>query len=111
MLEEEIPNDSDGNALRGLAANGSDIFKEMEIDFIVDVPDHESGLSFGKVVESLGYKTRIEFDDESKRWTCYCSQTMVPLYGELLEIQKKFKELGRPFHAKPDGWGTFGNAT
>jgi hypothetical protein len=30
---QDFPNDADGDSLRLLAVNGSDVFREMEIDF------------------------------------------------------------------------------
>jgi hypothetical protein len=41
---EELPQDSDADALRGLIATGSDLSQKMEIDFAVTVPDRETGL-------------------------------------------------------------------
>ena len=106
----ELPNDSDGNALRSLIANGSDLSKEMEVEFMIDVPDRDSGLSFAAIVAHLGFQTSVEMGDKSKRWTCYCSRIMVATYESITEIQKTFEELGGPYNAKPDGWGTFGNS-
>lgn len=47
---------------------------------------------------------------KTKRWTCYCTCTMIPTYESMISTQKTLEDLGRPFGAKPDGWGSFGNA-
>ncbi len=109
-MSDTLPKDSDGDALRSLIACGSDITKEMEIDFAVDVPDKETGIAFTKVTQPLGFQTDIHQDEDSKRWTCYCTRTMIPTYEAVIEIQNKLEELGAPFNARPDGWGSFGNA-
>jgi hypothetical protein len=109
-MNDYLPDDADGDALRRLAATGSDLTREMEIDFAVDIPDRETGLAFAAIVRPAGFQTRVNQDDETGDWTCYCSCTMVPTYDEMIAAQKTLEELGRPFGARPDGWGSFGNA-
>lgn len=104
-----LPNDDDGNALRRLEAAGSDLTKEMDIDFAVDIPDQRVGLEFASIVEAKGFRTNVSHDEELDRWTCYCSRTMLPSYESIVSIQELLKELGEKFGARPDGWGTFGN--
>jgi hypothetical protein len=109
-MSADIPNDSDGDALRRLIATGSDLSKEMEIDFAVDVPDRESGLAFAEAARLLAFRTKIDQDDSTGRWTCYCSVTLVPTYDAILATQTALGDAGRKYGAKPDGWGSFGNA-
>jgi hypothetical protein len=110
FMADQLPNDSDGDALRRLIATGSDLSKELEIDFMVDVPDREIGLAFATTVESLGFRTEVDQDLETGDWTCYCSRRMVPSYDAIIAIQRTLEDVGRPYNAKPDGWGSFGNA-
>lgn len=107
---DDLPCDSDGDALRRLIVTGSDLSKEMEIDFAVDVPGRAIGLEFAEVVEPMGFQTRVSHDSETDSWTCYCSRTMVPSYEAIIENQKILERAGQPYNAKPDGWGSFGNA-
>ena len=107
---DDLPHDSDGDALRRLVATGSDLSKEMEIDFTVDIPNREAGEAFASVVGPLGFRADVDQDDKSGRWTCYCSRTMIPSYDAIIEIQNTLENIGRPYNAKPDGWGSFGNA-
>jgi hypothetical protein len=107
---DELPRDSDGDALRRLAATGSDLSREMEIDFAVDIPDQNTGLAFASAVNSLGFRTSVDQDSQTGRWTCYCSRTMVPTYDAMIAVQKTLGDIGRLYNAKPDGWGSFGNA-
>jgi hypothetical protein len=109
-MSDELPNDSDGDALRRLGATGSDLSKEMEIDFAVLVPDERAGLAFARIVGECGFRTAVKQGGHTGRWTCYCSRNMVPAYDAIVEIQRMLDDLGRPYNAKPDGWGSFGNA-
>jgi hypothetical protein len=105
-MDYELPNDSDGDALRRLIATGSDLSKEMEVDFAMDVPDRETGLAFAAVAAPLGFRTDVDRDDPTGRWTCYCSRKMVASYDAIVSIQQTLEQMGRPYDAKPDGWGS-----
>jgi hypothetical protein len=110
-MTSDLPNDSDGDALRRLVATGSDLTKEMEIDFAVDVPDRETGLEFAAAAGRIGFRTELDRDDDSGEWTCYCSRTMIPTYEAIIGAERILRQLGSRYNAKPDGWGTFGNAS
>jgi hypothetical protein len=81
----------------------------MEIDFAVDVPNRDAGIAFAAVVTPLGFRAEVNKNDTTGKWTCYCSRVMVPSYDAIMAIQEILAELGSPFKARPDGWGSFGN--
>lgn len=110
MNNDDIPNDADGGALRRLIEDGSDLSREMEIDFHVAVPDKASGLAFARIVEPENFTTSVTKDYDGKAWTCTCTRIMVPDYHDLIAVQDMLEELGRPYNAVPDGWGSWGNA-
>jgi hypothetical protein len=107
---DRLPQDADGDALRRLIATGSDISKKMEIDFAVHVADRSTGLAFAAVVEQMGFRTDVQQGGKTGKWTCYCIRTMIPSYDAIIDVQKTLGDIGRPYNAKPDGWGSFGNA-
>ncbi len=111
-MSDELPYDDegDGDALRRLLRDGSDLSKPMEIDFCVLAPDEGTGLKIAAMVAPLGYRVKVHQDHESKRWTCYCTRTLIPDYDTIIEIQATLDALARPLGAKIDGWGSFGNA-
>ncbi len=109
-MDQQLPDDSDGDALRRLIATGSDLSKEMDIDFAVNVPDRKVGLAFAAAAAPLGFQTTVDQGATTGRWTCYCSRRMVPSYDAIVSIQETLENLGRTYNAKPDGWGSFGNA-
>jgi Regulator of ribonuclease activity B len=82
----------------------------MEIDFAVAVPDYSHGLAFATVAAPMGFRTELYQGEKTQKWTCYCSRTMVPSYEAMIATQKTLAELGQPYGARPDGWGSFGNA-
>src|SRR5579884_4006794 len=91
----ELPNDSDGNALRQLEADGSDLSRPMAIDFAVAVPSEETGRFVAEKVSSLGFKPDVYYDVDSDTWTCYCTKTLVPTHDAMVAIQKQLEELGK----------------
>jgi len=105
-----LPNDADGDALRRLIANGSDLSREMEIEFQVLAPDEASAMAFASAVQALGFLTSVYSHSDGPSWTCECARTMVPSYAAIIEVQRQLEQIGRPFRARPDGWGSFGNA-
>jgi regulator of RNase E activity RraB len=108
-MSTDFPNDSDGNALRGVARN-SDMAKPMLIDFQVAVPSEEAGKDLAEAAQKLGY--RVEVYDSAKcalPWTCQCSIRMLATYEGVLAVQAELAALSEPFGGFPDGWGTFGN--
>jgi hypothetical protein len=109
-MSGELPNDDDGDALRLLIEAGSDLSKEMEIDFTVEIPDQQAGEAFAAALAGMDFEIDIEYDDEDDCWTCYCTRTMIPTYDAIVETQQTLERIGQPFGAKPDGWGSFGNA-
>jgi len=109
-MENDFPNDSDGDALRGVASHGSDMSKPMLIDFQVAVPSELAGESLGEVAKKLGYLVSVYDSEKCKLpWTCECSTRMLATYDGVMAIQRELAELSKPFGGFPDGWGTFGN--
>ena len=107
-MNSNLPNDADGDALRRLEENGSDLSRPMDIDFAVDVPSEYAGQRFASVVEPMGFTTFLS--EYETRWTCNCTRTMIPTYDAIVASQDQLDEAGKPFGAKSDGWGTFGNS-
>jgi len=108
---DELPNDSDGNALRQLVLDGSDLSKPLSVDFAVDVPDGDTARTVATAVSPLGFQPDCYYDAESNSWSCYCTKTIIPTYDLVVAIQRQLDDVSRPFGGKSDGWGSFGNAT
>jgi len=105
----DYPNNADGDALRRIATDGSDMSKPMVIDFSVAVPDEISGNHVASAARSAGYDSHVLQDKDSGEWTCYCTKSMIATYESVVSIQEELNEISRPFAGYTDGWGTFGN--
>ncbi len=109
-MASELPHDDDGDALRRLQADGSDLSRPLEIDFTVVAKDEADARSVAKAAASAGYESDLYEDAESGDWECDCSKTMVPTYAAVIGAQEELGRLAQPYGAYVDGWGSFGNA-
>jgi regulator of RNase E activity RraB len=106
----DFPNDSDGDALRLVVGDGSDMGKPMFIDFHVAVPSEEAAKELAQAARKLGYHVKIYDSAECQLpWTCQCSTRMLATYEGVLAVQAELGGLSAPIGGFPDGWGTFGN--
>jgi Regulator of ribonuclease activity B len=108
-MDNDYPNNADGDALQRVASMGCDMTKPMEIDFFIDVPSQAAGLRVAELATRFGYRTSVEYDEEDDAWTCYCTRLMVPTYDAVSGAQAELHELSRPVGGRTDGWGTEGN--
>jgi len=109
-MADGFPNDSDGDALRLVLKNGSDMSKPMFIDFQIAVPDEASAKAIADVAAKLGYRVSVYESPECRqRWTCQCSTRILATYENVIAIQEELAEISAEFGGRPDGWGTFGN--
>src|SRR5262245_41585984 len=102
-----FPDDADGDALRRVAGNGSDMSKPMEIDFTVDVPSEAAGRQVAERAALLGYRAKVDHDVEDDVWTCYCTKRMLATYDDVVAAQVELEAVSVPFGGHCDGWGTF----
>ncbi len=109
-MADDFPDDADGDALRRIIADGSDLSKPMFIDFQIAVPDEASAKALAAIAGKLGYRVHV-YDSPgcTLTWTCECSARMLPTYKGVIAVQKELAEISEPFGGVPDGWGTFGN--
>jgi regulator of RNase E activity RraB len=109
-MPSDLPNDSDGDALRGLIERGSDLSKPMLIDFQISVHTEAAAEAIGDGARKLGYHVRIyQFPEIREDWTCECSTRMLATYDGVIAVQRELGEISIGFGGYPDGWGTFGN--
>ena len=109
-LLPELPPDADGDSIRRLVHEGSDVGQPMSVDFFVAVPDEKSGKAVATAAEALGYRVTVERDGDDPTWTCYCAKSMLVTHEAVVAAQRELDEIARPLGGRADGWGTFGNA-
>ena len=110
QMSHNYPQDADGDSLRRIAGNGSDMSMPMYVDFQVAMPDEKSAKLLADAAWKLGYRVKVYDSPEcSLPWTTECSCRILATYEGVIAIQHELSELSRPHGGHPDGWGTFGN--
>lgn len=109
-MSDQYPNDADGDALRRVECDGSDMSKPMFINFHVAVPDESTANNLAAVAHKLGYRVAVYASPEcTLPWTCECSTRMLATYDGVIATQNELADLTKQFSGQLDGWGTFGN--
>jgi regulator of RNase E activity RraB len=105
----KIPNDADGDAMRRVIEDGSDLNKPMDIDFMISCPSISAAEKIEAQVIQQGYKVQISQDSDDNSITCYCMKIMLLEYEKLIKIQEELDGIAKLHGGYIDGWGTFGN--
>lgn len=119
-MENELPDDSDGQALKILARKGVDMRCPIMFEFAIHVDDEkDSKLVVEKLraanladsIEVIYDEGELEQDEEMTEanrqfwpsWTVYVCRRMVPNYTGVIQFQNTLTNicLGA---GKPDGW-------
>ena len=106
----QTPYDATREALSRISEIGADLTKPMEMDFFVAIPSENDGEKVALIVRSLGFTVSVEQDDETLRWTCYCTKSLIPEYSEVAAIEQQLDSIAKPFGGYADGFGSYGNA-
>ncbi|QDU31262.1 hypothetical protein ETAA8_64150 [Anatilimnocola aggregata] len=107
-MNQDYPADADGDALRGVAADGNDLNQPMQVDFPVVFASLAEAQTFLPTARSHGYDVEIgEIEDDQV--DVYCVRTMLLTYEAVVACQHELNELSKPFGGFCDGWETFGN--
>jgi hypothetical protein len=105
----EFPDDADGDALRSVQSNGSDMSKPMLIDFAINAPSETIADLCITRLANRGFKSSKDVSESDGHWTVTVSVIMTPDYDEIVDFQKALDEDLSQLGAKSDGWGAFGN--
>jgi len=107
-MSSDYPDDADGEVLRRVAQDGSDMSAPMEIDFTIEAPNESVAKTLSAVIAARGYSPRIHHDEDGSV-SLYCALTMVATYEGVIAKQHELNEICEPYGAACDGWLTAGN--
>jgi hypothetical protein len=109
-MSASYPLDADGDSLRRVAENGSDMSRPMLIEYSIGVPDEPCAQRIAELTRSHGFDVSLSSDEGAKSWSVYCAKTMLATYDGVIAVQAQLNELVQPYGGSCDGWGTFGNS-
>lgn len=100
----KFPSDEDGQVLKMLYNRGVNFEEPQNVELFVAVPNEESGISVKKTLENEGFSCELAQDEDSNEWTCYCYVSMILLYDDIIDIQKRLELIAQPYGGYSDGW-------
>ncbi|MBP3194965.1 MAG: ribonuclease E inhibitor RraB [Cardiobacteriaceae bacterium] len=110
MLTDEKFIQATNDALERYKNTGSDLTKEMTIEFFV-ASRTDNFVDFIKDLMryNSNFSTIIERNVDGEEFTCYCKITIIPELHKILEIEENLMQLANKYGCYYDGFGSFGN--
>ncbi|MCD9085477.1 ribonuclease E inhibitor RraB [Stenotrophomonas sp. SY1] len=104
---QSIAEQQDARAIENLVAAGSDITKEHDIDFFMQLPDKARAESAAKDLQSLGY-TVMSIDErrDPTDWEIHAVRRMAPLLKTMTATTRSLEAIAARYGGNYDGWGT-----
>lgn len=103
---ERIASDPDAVTLAELAAYGSDLHREHEMEFFVYVPERRGAEEVARALEQLGFAVQVGRPEQAGDWLCTARRIMRPELAELQRLRGEFSALAASRNGAYDGWGT-----
>ena len=107
-MSGDYPDDADGEVLRRVARDGSDMTAPMEIDFTIEAPNESVAQILSGIIAARGFAPRLHLDADGSV-SLYCALTMVATYEGVIAKQLELNSICEPYGATCDGWLTAGN--
>jgi hypothetical protein len=103
------PNDVNGDTLRRMEAQGDDLTRPRNINFMVAFADASSAEQFAKHFRGLGHAVSVEANetDQVFPWDVVVVQHMVPSYDGITDFENLLQSVADAWGGRNDGWGCF----
>ena len=107
----QFPDDENGDALQGLAAQGIDLVSPRIIDFEHCFPDEAGARGFLAEIERTVREAKLIPPDPARGsgWEVQCREQMVPTHAAITETERRLAHVAGRFGGYPDGWGSLSN--
>jgi hypothetical protein len=101
------PNDANGDVLRRLEAEGDDLSRPRNIDFIVVFRGKNPAEEFARHFRSLGHQVSVEANETDREfpWDVVVVQHMLPSHAEISKFEKHLQSAADTWGGQNDGWG------
>lgn len=101
-----FPDDETGELLRLMQEQGDDLSAARDVDFFLIFDTKDEAQAFINQAD-LGPEIRVSAAryEKTSKWQATLTVNMVPLYAEIVALEKQVARLGRESGGQPDGWG------
>ncbi|MDH4130726.1 MAG: ribonuclease E inhibitor RraB [Gemmatimonadota bacterium] len=103
---ERAASDPDAVTLAELAAAGSDLYRDHEMEFFVYLPERRGAEEVARTLEHRGFSVQVGRPEPEGDWLCTARRLMRPELGELQRLRREFSALADTHAGAYDGWGT-----
>ena len=103
---ERIASDPDAMTLAELAAAGSDLYRDHEMEFFVYLPERRGAEEVARALEQQGFAVQVGRPEPAGDWLCTARRIMRPELAELQRLRGEFSALAASRRGAYDGWGT-----
>jgi len=100
----QIPDDENGDVLRGIFEGGDALTDPRIIDYCFAFPNRAQSLDFAKTVSEKDYEVCISYYDD-ERWQAIVKKYMIPDHGEISRIESDLTSRAETSGGEADGWG------
>jgi hypothetical protein len=106
-LEDEIPDDENGDVLRRMKADGDALHLPRMIDFSVVFPGEQQALQFADLMKADATTVKVERSGcvEDLPWDVTVSIHMVPKHADITAVEGQLASHAAPLGGRNDGWG------
>jgi hypothetical protein len=104
-----FPEDENGDALRNIAAQGNDLTKARDIDFVVVFAQANSAEQFAEHFGERKYAVSVEETEAGRDypWDAIVVKHMVPAYEGITDFENELQLVADLWDGYNDGWGFF----
>jgi hypothetical protein len=101
-----FPDDETGELLRLMQEQGDDLSVARDVDFFLIFDSKDEAQSFINQAD-LGPEFRVSTAhyEKTTKWQATLTANMVPLYAEIVALERQVARLGHEYGGQPDGWG------
>ncbi len=105
-MTQDFPHDETGELLRLMQEQGDDLSMARDIDFFLLFDTKEQAETFAARAD-LGPEFRVRTGryEKTSKWQACLTVLMMPVYAELVAVEKQVDHLGRQHGGYADGWG------
>lgn len=107
-MEDEFPDDDNGDALRNMAMSGDDLSKERDIDFSVIFSRESGALEFCHSISDCGWRLDCyHSESDPDKWDVTVTSRMLPTHEAISLMEDRLARAAAPLDGQIDGWGCF----
>ena len=107
----DFPDDENGDALRAMAARGTDLVSPRTVDFEHCFPDESSARAFQSAVAADVLEAKLFVPDPQigSGWEVQCRARMIPTHSAITQTEACLAAVAKNFGGFADGWGSLSN--